>query len=140
MFIFIKLFKIFLIRSLIIEKIVFPKILFSKLMTNILKNTYNKFIIWHKLKSKLPLHTRAQHTCDFLRSADGSFSTSAGLKIDLRLPLGEASGLLPLEKLDVEVADPLDVRLSILLELSSSSVRGASWVSAEEPKPAYISI
>lgn len=60
------------------------------------------------------------------------FSISAGLKSDfLRDPRGERGGVLPLEKLEVEV-DPLwlDDRLSRLLELSMDSDLGASWVSA----------
>ena len=67
----------------------------------------------------------------FTLAADGSLSTSAGLKKDfLRLPVGDPGGELPLEKLEVEVADPLEHRLSIELEESRNSVRGASWVSA----------
>ena len=63
--------------------------------------------------------------------ADGNWSTSAGLKNDRRLAAdGEVIGLLPLEKLDVDVLELLDTRLSMLLALSSWSDRGACCVSA----------
>ena len=44
--------------------------------------------------------------------------------------VGDVGGELPLEKFDVSVAELLDARLSMLLELSNSRVRGASKVSA----------
>jgi len=63
--------------------------------------------------------------------AEGNRSTSAGLKNDRRLAVdGEVTGLLPLEKLDVDVLELLDTRLSMLLALSSWSDRGACCVSA----------
>ena len=40
--------------------------------------------------------------------ADGSFSTSAGLKKDFFLEVGEVGGDEPLEKLEVEVAESLE--------------------------------
>lgn len=68
------------------------------------------------------------------------FSISAGLKRDFfLLPLGERGGVLPLEKLEVEV-EPLweDDRLSRLLELSTDRDLGASWVSRKTPKSTVI--
>ena len=56
-------------------------------------------------------------------------STSAGLKKLFRREVGEPGGELPLEKQEVDVAEPLEHRLSMLLEESRNSVRGASWVS-----------
>ena len=40
--------------------------------------------------------------------ADGSFSTSAGLKNDFFLEVGEVGGDKPLEKFEVEVAESLE--------------------------------
>ena len=51
------------------------------------------------------------------------------------LGLGDVGGELPLEKLEVDVALPLEARLSMELEESSSSIRGASWVSATKSIP-----
>ena len=78
----------------------------------------------------VPNPFRSAPTCWFLLATPGSFPTSAGLKYDRLRAIGEVGGVLPLEKLDVDVAEPLDARLSMLLELSSSRVLGASWVSA----------
>ena len=60
--------------------------------------------------------------------ADGRRSTSAGLKNDRWWP-ELTDGLLPLEKAEVEVFDPLDTRLSMELELSSCRDRGTCCVS-----------
>ena len=67
------------------------------------------------------------YTC-FLEATVGIFSTSAGLKYDRFRDVGEVGGELPLEKLDVEVAELLEARDSRLLELSRR-LRGASCVS-----------
>ena len=65
-------------------------------------------------------------------------STSAGLKKDLLLlarlarpSVGDVGGELVLEKLEVEVADPVDARLSMELHESRKRVRGAACVSEE---------
>jgi len=66
----------------------------------------------------------SKQTCFIL--ADGSLSTSDGLKKDFLLWSGDVGGVLPLEKLEVEVAELLEHRDSILLELSNNNVLGAS--------------
>ena len=58
------------------------------------------------------------------------FSTVAGLKNDFRLrPGGEVGGVLPLEKLEVDVPLPFDTKLSVEEAESRRSVRGASCAS-----------
>ena len=68
------------------------------------------------------------HTKVFL--ADGSLSTSAGLKNDFLWLPGDSGG----EKLLVDVAEPVEAKDSKLLELSSSNARGASWVSVKRER------
>lgn len=61
------------------------------------------------------------------------FSISAGSKKDFFLFLGDMGGVLPFEKLEVDV-DPLweEDKLSRLLELSKTRDLGASWVSVKK--------